>query len=318
MDMFEKLSLAGLVPVIKVEDARDAVPLCQALADGGLPVAEITFRTKAAADAIAAVHKALPQVLLGAGTVLTTEQVDQAMEAGAGYIVSPGLNPDVVRHCQQKNIPVLPGCASPSDIEMALSLGLQTVKFFPAEAVGGLPLIKALAGPYVDVRFVPTGGINEKNLLDYLSFPKVVACGGSWMVPDAAVREQDWAHIRTLTSSAVMHMLGFELAHLGINSRDEDEAITTAELLAALLGRSLRIGNSSIFAGADFEVMKNPGRGTHGHIGIRTNSLRRARAYLERSGYRFVESSLTEKEGRPVAIYMDGEIGGFAVHLLQK
>ena len=158
MDILEKLSLAGLVPVIKVDDAADAVPLCRALAEGGLPVAEITFRTAAAEEAIRLVHEQLPEVILCAGTVLTTDQADRAVKAGAAAIVSPGLNPEVVRWCLDHNVPVCPGTSNPSDIEVALSLGLTAVKVFPAEAIGGLTLIKALAAPYVGLNFMPTGG----------------------------------------------------------------------------------------------------------------------------------------------------------------
>lgn len=318
MEMLERLSLAGIVPVIKVDDAADAVPLCRALAEGGLPVAEITFRTAAAAEAIARVGRELPGVLLGAGTVLTCEQVDRAMAAGAKYIVSPGINPEMVRHCQKVGVPVLPGCANPSDIETALSLGLKTVKFFPAEAIGGLPLIKALAAPYVDVTFVPTGGISEKNLLDYLSFPKVVACGGSWMVPDAAIKAKDWAAIRELTAAAVRTMLGFELAHVGVNCDSPEGASSVAGSFGNLLCWPVKEGNSSVFVGAELEIMKAKGRGTMGHLAIRTNTLPRARAYLESRGYRFIEESANIKEGKTLAIYAEGEIGGFAVHLLQK
>lgn len=318
MEMLEKLSLAGIVPVIKVDDAADAVPLCKALSDGGLPVAEITFRTAAAAEAIANVNRELPNVLLGAGTVLTTEQVDRAVKAGAKYIVSPGLNPEVVKYCQKIGVAILPGCSNPSDIECALSLGLKTVKFFPAEAVGGLPLIKAMAAPYVDVTFVPTGGINEKNLLEYLSFPKILACGGSWMVPDALVKAKDWGKITELTRSAVTLMHGFELRHIGINHDNADEASKTAKMLCDLLGIAQKEGNSSAFVGTGFEVMKSKGRGTNGHIAIATNSLPRARHYLESRGYRFIEDSASVKNGKTVAIYLEGEIGGFAFHLFQK
>ncbi len=318
MEMLERLSLAGIVPVIKVDDAADAVPLCRALAEGGLPVAEITFRTAAAPDAIAAVSRELPDVLLGAGTVLTCEQVDRAVAAGAKYIVSPGINPEVVRHCQKVGVPILPGCANPSDIETALSLGLKTVKFFPAEAIGGLPLIKALAAPYVDVTFVPTGGISEKNLLDYLSFSKIAACGGSWMVPEAAIKAKDWAQIRELTANAVRLMLGFELAHVGINCDAPEGAKTVADSFAALLGWTAKEGNTSIFVGTGLEIMKAKGRGAMGHLAIRTNSVPRARAYLESKGHRFNEESANVKDGKTIAIYTEGEIGGFAVHLLQK
>ena len=188
MDMINELSRIGIVPVIAINDAADAVPLCKALAEGGLPCAEITFRTAAAAEAIANVARELPDVLVGAGTVLTCEQVDRAIAAGAKFIVSPGLNPEVVKHCIERGVPVTPGTSNPSDIEMALSLGLKTVKFFPAEAAGGIKYIKSIAAPYVDVTFMPTGGVNEKNLLDYLSFPKIKCCGGSWMVPADAVK----------------------------------------------------------------------------------------------------------------------------------
>ncbi len=318
MDMLQKLSLAGIVPVIKVDDAADAVPLCRALCEGGLPVAEITFRTAAAAEAIANVGRELPQVLLGAGTVLTIEQVDRAVAAGAKYIVSPGFNPEIVKYCQKIGVPILPGCSNPSDIEAALSLGLKTVKFFPAEAIGGLPLIKAMAAPYVDVTFIPTGGIGEKNLLDYLSFNKILACGGSWMVPDAAVKAKDWDKIRDLTRSAVTLMHGFELRHIGINQDNAEEALKTAKMYADLLGMALKEGNSSNFVGTGFEIMKAKGRGTMGHIAIATNSLPRAKVYLESRGYKFEEASASQKDGKIIAIYLEGEFGGFAIHLLQK
>jgi len=319
MEILQRLSLAGIVPVIKVADAADAVPLCRALAEGGLPVAEITFRTAAAPEAIANVSRELPHVLLGAGTVLTREQVDRAVAAGAKYIVSPGINPEVVSHCRQAGVPILPGCANPSDIEVALSLGVKTVKFFPAEALGGLPLIKALAAPYGDVSFVPTGGIGEKNLLDYLAFPKVAACGGSWMVPDSAVKAKDWEAIRGLTASAIQLMLGFELAHVGVNCDAPEAAGSTAEGFANLLGWQAKDGNSSVFVGTGLEIMKAKGRGANGHLAFRTNSLPRAKAYLEGKGYRFAEESATVKDGGKTAvIYVEGEIGGFAVHLLQK
>ncbi len=318
MDMLEKLSLAGLVPVIKVEDAQDAVPLCRALQEGGLPVAEITFRSAAAEEAIRLVHEQLPDVILGAGTVLTTKQVDRAVAAGAAYIVSPGINPEVVRHCQEKGVPVLPGCANPSDIEVALSLGLQTVKFFPSEALGGLNMIKALSAPYGGITFVPTGGVNEKNLTEYLNFPKVAACGGSWMVPQDAVNAKDWEKIKAITKSAVAILLGFEVAHIGINTETPENAMRQAQLLCGMLGWEVKDGNSSTFVGTAFEMMKKPFRGTHGHIAIRTNSIPRAKWHLMQRGFAFDEASATEKNGKPVAIYLKDEIAGFAFHLLQK
>ncbi|NLI20002.1 MAG: bifunctional 4-hydroxy-2-oxoglutarate aldolase/2-dehydro-3-deoxy-phosphogluconate aldolase [Clostridiales bacterium] len=318
MDMIQRLSMAGIVPVIKVEDANDAVPLCKALSDGGLPVAEITFRSDAAEEAIRRVHAELPEVILGAGTVLTTEQADRATAAGATYIVSPGLNPEVVKHCQAIGVPIVPGCANPSDVEVALSLGLTTVKFFPAEAMGGLATIKAMSAPYGNVRFLPTGGVSEANLLDYLAFNKVVACGGSWMVDQKAIAAKDWAMIEALTRNAVTLMLGLELTHVGINSGSPEQAMKDAQALSKLLGWPIRDGNSSTFTGAGFEMMKKPFRGTHGHIAIGCNDVSRAKWHLERRGFVFDEESANPKDGKPKAIYLQDEIAGFAFHLLQK
>ncbi|MBQ8128695.1 MAG: bifunctional 4-hydroxy-2-oxoglutarate aldolase/2-dehydro-3-deoxy-phosphogluconate aldolase [Clostridia bacterium] len=312
------MSLIGSVPVIAIDDAADAVPLAQALCEGGLPCAEVTFRTAAAAEAIANMTKAFPDMLVGAGTVLTNEQVDRAVAAGAKFIVSPGLNPETVRHCQEIGIPVCPGTSNPSDIEVALSLGLKTVKFFPAEAAGGLKYIKSIAAPYVDVTFMPTGGISEKNLLDYLSFKKIICCGGSWMVPKDAIAAKDWDRIRSLVSSAVQLMLGLEIAHVGINSADEEEAMKTATLLCKMFGWPVKVGNSSIFAGTAVEVMKTPFRGTHGHIGIRTNFVERAKFFLENQGFEFDPSSASYKDGQLKAIYLKDEVAGFAVHIVQK
>ncbi len=319
MDFLNQLSLAGLVPVIAINDAEDAVPLCKALADGGLPVAEITFRTAAAEESIRRVHEALPEVLLCAGTVLTTDQVDRAVAAGAAAIVSPGLNPEVVRYCVEKGIPVCPGTANPSDIEVALSFGLKAVKVFPAEAIGGIKLIKSMAAPYVDMKFMPTGGINENNMLEYLSFGKILCCGGSWMVPKDAVEAKDWNRITELTRSAVNKMLGLELRHVGINSGDPETAMKDACKLATLLGWPIREGNSSNFCGDGFECMKKPGRGANGHIAIACNQIARAKWHLERRGFAFVdESEATWKNGKMTAIYLKDDIAGFAFHLIQK
>ena len=318
MEFLEKLSLAGLVPVIKIDNAEDAVPLCKALSDGGLPVAEITFRTAAAEESIRLVHEQLPDVMLCAGTVLTTDQADRAVKAGAAAIVSPGLNPEVVRWCLERGVPVCPGTSNPSDIEVALSMGLTAVKVFPAEAIGGLKLIKAMAAPYVSMRFMPTGGINENNMLDYLAFDKILCCGGSWMVPGDAVKNKDWDRITALTRSAVDKMLGLELRHVGINSGDPEAAIRDARAIAGLMGWEIKEGNSSVFAGNGYECMKKQGRGAHGHIAIGCNSVPRAKWHLEHRGYAFDEKSAVVKNGKMTAIYLRDEIAGFAFHLVQK
>ena len=199
----EALYRLGVVPVVKLDDAKDAAPLADALGRGGLPCAEVTFRTAAAEESIRAMTAAHPDMLVGAGTVLTTEQADAAVAAGAAFIVSPGLNPTVVRHCLDKGYPVLPGVVTPSEVELALSLGLEVVKFFPAEAAGGLKMIRAMSAPYGSLKFMPTGGISAENLESYLSFGKVLACGGSWMVADRLVKEGKFDVIEELSRQAV-------------------------------------------------------------------------------------------------------------------
>jgi len=201
--VLEKLHEIGIVPVVVLEDAKDAKPLAQALCDGGLACAEVTFRTAAAEECIRIMSQEFPEMLVGAGTVLTIEQVDRAVAAGAKFIVSPGINPKVVRYCVEKGIPVTPGCITPSEVEQAIECGLDVVKFFPAEQAGGLAMIKAMAAPYVGMKFMPTGGISAKNVKEYLSYDRIIACGGSWMVKGDLVKAGDFAKITELTKEAV-------------------------------------------------------------------------------------------------------------------
>jgi len=315
LEQFQKL---GIIPVVVIDDAKDAVPLAKALCEGGLPVAEVTFRTDAAEEAIRLMSEAYPEMLVGAGTVLTTEQVDRAVAAGSKFIVSPGLNPKVVKYCQEKNVPITPGTARPTDIEMALELGLDVVKFFPAEQNGGLAMIKAMAAPYTKVKFMPTGGINAKNLKSYLDFDKIIACGGSWMVPKDLVAAGDFEAIKNLTREAVNTMLGFELRHIGINANGDDEAEDVAGSFEKLFGFTKKVGGSSVFAGTAIEVMKKPYLGANGHIAIGTNYIERAVYHMELQGFEFDPETAKYKNGKLVAIYLKGELGGFAVHLVQK
>jgi 2-dehydro-3-deoxyphosphogluconate aldolase/(4S)-4-hydroxy-2-oxoglutarate aldolase len=317
--VLEKISQIGIVPVIAISDIEKAVPLAKALEAGGIPVAEVTFRTAQGEEAIRRIAKEVPGVLLGAGTVTTTAQVDRAIDAGAKFIVSPGLNPKVVAYCIEKGIPVTPGCANPSDIEAALELGLEVVKFFPAEQAGGLDYIKAIAAPYTTVRFMPTGGINAGNITKYLSFEKIIACGGSWMVSAELINAGRFDEITRLCREAVKTALGFELAHVGINTGSEEEAKGIAELFTLAFGFEPKDGKMSVFAGKGIEVMKLQYQGRLGHIGIATNSIKRARAYLESIGFNCDDSTAkTDDKGNMVAIYLEKDFGGFAVHLFQK
>jgi 2-dehydro-3-deoxyphosphogluconate aldolase / (4S)-4-hydroxy-2-oxoglutarate aldolase len=201
--MVSQLREIRIVPVIVIDDAEDAVPLARALMEGGLPCAEVTLRTPAAMEALRRMAEAYPDMLIGAGTVLSPEQVDEARNAGARFVVSPGIDPRVVDHCLSREIPVFAGVCTPTEIAMALGRGLTTVKFFPAEPAGGLPYLKAVSAPYPMVNFIPTGGINVRNVGEYLAFEKVVACGGSWMVSQEWIRNKDFDRIRREVEKAV-------------------------------------------------------------------------------------------------------------------
>lgn len=198
-ELFAELKV---VPVVVLDDAKDAEPLAKALVEGGLPCAEVTFRTEEAAESIRIMTEVYPDMLVGAGTVLTTEQVDKAVESGAKFIVSPGFDPEIVDYCIEKNIPVFPGCISPSEVAQVVKRGLKVVKFFPAEQSGGLAMIKAMAAPYNMLKFMPTGGINTKNLKDYLACDKILCCGGSWMVKGDMIKAGEFEKIKKLTREA--------------------------------------------------------------------------------------------------------------------
>ncbi len=316
--MLNKISELGIIPVVKIDQAQDAVPLGKALLSGDLPAAEITFRTAAAEDAIKALTDELPELLVGAGTVLTIEQVQKAVAAGAKFIVSPGFNTKIVDYCLENNIAITPGVNSPTQIEMAIEKGLKAVKFFPAEASGGLPLLKALSGPFSEIKFIPTGGIDQNNLLSYLSHPQVLACGGSWMVKPELILSGNFEQITILTREAVSIMLGFQLAHLGINEESQEKAINIANLLADIFYFTSKESTSSVFAGSGFEIMKKKYLGEHGHIAIATNNINRAIAYLNRKGIATLPETAKESGGKLKAIYLDLNISGFAIHLMQK
>lgn len=265
-EIMKRISQIGIVPVVVLEDAEKAVSVAKSLAAGGIDCAEVTFRTAAAEESIRRIAAECPDLLLGAGTVLTTEQVDKAVNAGAKFIVTPGYNPKVVNYCVERNIPIVPGCMDTNAIEMALEAGLDTVKFFPAEAAGGLPMMKALAGPYTSLKFIPTGGVSKDNLKDYLGFKKVVACGGSWMVKGDLVKNNQFEEIERLSRDAVASMLDLKVSQ--VKTGDAAEGLQ-APLLAGVLG----CGEEG------------------GCIEITTTSLERAMYHLGKQGVEFCEAS---------------------------
>ena len=316
-ELEKRIEALALVPVIRIERVEDAAPLANALSDGGLPIAEVTFRTDCAAEAIRAMKAARPDMLVGAGTVLTVEQADAAAAAGAEFIVSPGLNPEVVRHCVARGLPIIPGCATPSDVEMAISLGLSTVKFFPAEAAGGLAMIRAMAAPYRGIRFMPTGGITPENIAPYLACPAVLACGGSFMVSDKDIRSGNFDAIREKTAAALRAIFDFKLYHVGISANSDEKAAKDVALLETLFGQGFTEHPGAYFYGSWFEVIKQSGRGEHGsHIGISTPQISRAVAYFKRMGCEFAEESAGyDEKGNLTVIYFKENILGFAFHL---
>ena len=317
--IMERVYEIGIIPVIAFNSVDEAVPLCKALVAGGLPAAEVTFRTACAEDCIKKIHDEVPEMLLGAGTVLTTEQADRAMAAGASFIVSPGFDPNVTKHVIEKGGIMMPGTCSGGEMQQAMNLGCEGIKFFPAEANGGVAMLKNIGGALKTAKWMCTGGINAKNVNDYLAYDQIFAVGGTWMCKSDKIKAGAWDEITAMCKEAVDTMLGLELAHIGINCADDTEAMKTAETLGALLNMAVKPGNSSIFVGKkEFEIMKKPGRGTHGHIAIRTNNVDRAIYHLGLRGVKFDMDSKNVKNGKTVAIYMADEIAGFAIHLVQK
>lgn len=316
MNIIERIYNYGIVPVIALDNVEDAAPLAHALCNGGLAVAEVTYRTSAAHDAMVEMKKACPDMLIGAGTVLTKEQVDSAIDAGAEFIVSPGLNPNIVAYCQQKQIPVLPGCATPSDLERAIELGLTTVKFFPAEANGGIQAIKAMAAPYTNLRFMPTGGVNEQNLNDYLQFDKIIACGGTWMVKSDLIKTKQFDKIEELTRKAVEKMLNLKLHHVGINTKENSNDCVLP--LQAFAKAEVDDRPASIFVG-EVELMKEPQFGKTGHLAYSTSNVDRAVFYLSQEGFHFIEESAKyDAKYQCTFIYAKEEVHGFALHLVKE
>lgn len=307
----------GIVPVVKIDDAEKAVPLAKAMIKGGIPVAEITFRTAAAEEAIKNVTRECPEMVVGAGTVINPEIAKKAVAAGAQFIVSAGLNPETVKWCTENNIPCVPGVCTPSEIELGLSLGLDTLKFFPAEASGGVKMLKDLGGPFPQVKFMTTGGINPANVVDYAKTPNVLTIGGSWMVKADLIENEQWDEITRLCQEAVLAVQGLEFVHVGINTADSAEAEKTASTFA-LFGMTVNNGNSSIFMDKSMEIMKSPFYGTKGHLAFRCPDLERTAAYLAKKGFTIRQESVKyDAKGRMKVCYFNEEVGGFAIHLVK-
>lgn len=316
MKTINKIYSYGIVPVVTISEIGDAVPLARALQKGGLPVMEITFRTEAAIESIQSITQSIPEIIVGAGTVLNVEQAKKAIQAGAEYIVTPGLNLEVVKCCQERNVEVIPGVSTPTEIETAMKLGLKILKFFPAEANGGVSTLQAFSGPYADVSFIPTGGISEKNISMYMKKKNVFACGASYITDKSLISQRQFSVIEERARTAVKIAHGFKVAHVGVNTKSRDEAGEIAKELCRLFGFDREDGRISCFAGNEIEVMYNDIFGKNGHLSVTANSIDRAYRYLQMQGVQFLDDTVKyDEHGKVRFVYLKEEIGGFAVHL---
>lgn len=313
MDMFKTIYELGIIPVVAIDDADKAVPLAKALSKGGLPAAEITFRTAAAEESIRRITKECPDVLVGAGTVLTKEQADRAVAAGAKFIVTPGFNPEMIAYIKSLGIPMMPGAATPGEMEQAMSMGLNNIKFFPAEANGGVKKLKALAGPYQAAKWMPTGGVNAGNLNDYLSFDRIIACGGTWLATSADIAEGKWKEIENKCKQAVKTMLGFKLG--GVVIYDES-AKSEAKTLCSLFGFEYKESECGVSAG-DITFAKDES-GAKGCIIINTLNGNRAMAYLNRMGAEIDPDIWYDKKGDVTCFGLKNTIAGFEICIETK
>lgn len=320
MNALDRIGITGLVPVVVIEKAEDAAPAAKALLDAGIDIMEVTMRTEAGIQAIKNVKAAYPEMLVGAGTILSLEKAKEAVAAGAQFIVSPGFNHEIVKWCVEQEVPITPGCVTPTEIDQALSYGLKMLKFFPADVYGGVKACKALNGPFghLGVKFIPTGGVNNDNLAEYADKPFIHAIGGGWLCNTKDISEHKFENITETARKAVDILLGFEFAHIGINGESEADSLEIVKAFEAAFGLAPKYGNTSNFAGPGIEVTKEVGLGRCGHIAIRTNNIHRAAHYLKKRGFEVVDSTAKYKGGKLIAVFLKDEIGKFAIHLLQK
>ncbi len=315
-----KIKTIGILPVLSVPDPAKAVDLANALIRGGIPVMEIMLRTPDALKSIRAIAETCPEMLIAAGTVLSEEQADASIRSGASFLVSPGLDSHLVSYCLSKGYPIVPGVSTPSEVQCAVSMGLKALKFFPAGVPGGFETLKSFHGPFPDVEFVVTGGINDRNYLDYLALPHVFAVYGGFVAPSDLVAAGSFDLITERCRRAIAGIFGFEIAHVGINCENEKDSLAFAELFSRVLNVPITEYPNCHFAGTLLEINKAPGRGRNGHIGLLTRDLVRAAAYAESRGIAFDWDKALFFPGskRVKCVYFKNDIAGFAFHLLQK
>ena len=318
-DVMQAVADTGILPVINITDINDAEPLARAILGGGIKALEITLRSEVSLEAIKTISKTYPELSLLAGTILTVDQAKAAIDAGASGLVMPGYDDEIVDFAIERGVPIVPGCVTAADIQKGVKKGLRVFKFFPAEQCGGLDAIKLLSGPFKEVKFLPTGGMNYGNIGSYLKEPCVIACGGSYMADSKLLAAKDFAAIEKNCKRALDISLGFELAHVGINHGSAEDGFNTASALSSIFGLELRDYAGAAFAGSAVESMKRKGYGAVGHIGFYSNSLPRAMAYFADHSVAINEESIQrDKNGELVCVYLEREISGFALHVVRR
>lgn len=316
-DFYKKAHDIGIIPVVKLNDASKAEKLAEALIKGGIPAAEVTFRTDAAEEGIRRMHKAFPDMLVGAGTVLTIENAEKAVKAGAKFLVSPGFDPEIVDWAIAHNVPMCPGLCTPSEISQGVKRGLGVLKFFPAEASGGVTMLKNFAGPFTKTKFLPSGGLNLGNIASYAKCPNVAAVSGSWMVKGDLIANDQWDQITELCKEAQKALQGLTLVHVGINNNDaEGMNHDVAEFLK--LGMAVtKAGKSSTFMDGKIEVMNKKMWGEHGHLAYSCYDVDRTIYYLSQFGFTPIEESIQKDERGTKVVYFKEQVNGFAIHLVR-
>lgn len=311
----KELELCGVVPLVKIDDIRDTLPLTGALTSAGLKAVEIVFRSSAAKEAIKLISSKCQNMLVGAGTIISIEQVNEAISAGAKYIVTPSFNPKVVDRCIKLGVPVFPGCSNPSDIEQAYERGLRVVKFFPCELLGGVNMLQALSGPYPFMRFIPTGGINEDNLNDYLALSNVLCCGGTFLVDEELIKQGKFDEITKNSREAINKMLNIQLDHVGINT-DEIQGTKLLKTFSQLSGKNYIEGEGK-FSGIEAVTENQFGR--IGHVAFSSPNLERCLYYLAERGFSIDPASVVRNgNGKIIKVNLTGDHAGFTIRLIKK
>lgn len=315
-EQLKTMSEIGLVPLVVLEDVAQAKPFGKALVAGGIPVAEVTFRTDACLDIIRTM-KEIPTLIVGAGTVHSIAQAEAAVEAGATFIVTPAYNPAVVDWCMANGVDIIPGTVSPAEVEAANAKGIFFCKFFPAEAYGGIETLKALAGPFAETRFLPTGGVTIENMRDYLALPNVAAVGGSFMTPANLIRAGDFDGVADVCRASIRQMLGFRLGHIGMYVHDLGEAECLTDAFCRLIDVPKTREDAHFFAGTFAEICAGSDvTGTVGHISIHTHDMPRALSYFARKGIAIRQEHIQyDANGAVKAAYLEERVGVFAIQL---